>query len=528
MTDPAALYAELSSAFNQREWRQARELSAHLLPLVPRHAGVYYMAGIAHLELQQLPTAVEYLRRATILEPARADFAVQFAKALAIAHMNRDAKAAADRGLTLEPTDANTLDTLGVIYTQVGDYLSAAKAFRRATKMAPAQPSYRYNLATSLVAAGEIKAAEVEIEACLARDPQYWRAHLTLAQLRRWTPDDHHVDRLQALLSKIGDNSADTAALICLNMALAKEYEDLADYSRAFGHLVRGKSAGGANRHYSIARDEALFAAIADSFHAPPRTSSGSTTCEPIFIIGMPRSGTTLVERIISSHPDVQSAGELLNFGMSLKHASGSKAPTLIDVDTIVRARQVDWKKLGDTYLASTRPATGSSPRFIDKLPHNFLYAGFIANALPNAKIICLRRDPMDTCLSNFRQLFAPNSPFFDYSFDLLDTGRYFVLFDRLMTHWQATFPGRIFEVGYETLVDSQEASSRQLLEFCGLPWRDDCLNFENNPSPVATASAVQVRAPIYKSSLKRWKKYGAQLDALRDLLTSSGITISD
>ena len=132
----------------------------------------------------------------------------------------------------------------------------------------------------------------------------------------------------------------------------------------------------------------------------------------------------------------------------------------------------------------------------------------------------------MDTCLSNFRQLFAPKSPYFDYSFDLLDTGRYYILFDRLMAHWRRIFPGRILEVQYETLVDTQESSSRQLLEFCDLPWHDACLHFEDNPAAVATASVVQVRAPIYRSALKRWKKYETQLSGLQDLLIGAGIKL--
>ncbi|MEO7198993.1 MAG: sulfotransferase, partial [Dokdonella sp.] len=185
-----------------------------------------------------------------------------------------------------------------------------------------------------------------------------------------------------------------------------------------------------------------------------------------------------------------------------------------------------DWRKLGETYLTSTRPGTGKKPRFIDKLPHNFLYAGYIAKALPKAKIICLRRNPMDTCLSNFRQLFAPKTPFFDYSFDLLDTGRYYVLFDRLMAHWQRVLPGRILELDYEELVDSQETCSRRLLQHCELPWHDACLQFERNPSPVATASAVQVRAPIYRSSMQRWRHYEAQLTDLRALLRNAGIAL--
>jgi hypothetical protein len=196
----------------------------------------------------------------------------------------------------------------------------------------------------------------------------------------------------------------------------------------------------------------------------------------------------------------------------------------MLDSETIQRARGLDWAALGERYVTSTRPATGRQPHFIDKLPHNFLYAGWIARALPRAKIICLRRDPLDTCLSNFRQLFAPQSPNFGYSFDLLDTGRYYALFDRLMAHWQRVLPGRILEVQYEALVDSQEASTRQLLEFCLLPWNDDCLQFERNAAPVNTASVVQVRSPIYRSSLRRWKKYEPQLGELQSVLAAAGV----
>jgi tetratricopeptide (TPR) repeat protein len=523
MTGAAELYARLTRAFDQRAWQKAQQLADRLLLLAPGHAGVHYLAGMAALQLQQMPAALEYLRKAVVLDPARVDFMVQFAKALTLANRNRDAKIVADRAMTLSPIDPTLQDTLGAIYTQVGDYASAVTAYRQAVTSAPHQAAYHYNLATALLSAGELDASEAEIEACLALDPHYWRAHLSLALLRLQTPADNHVARLQAQLSQTGTNATDTPALVCLHMALAKEYEDLADYPNAFEHLVLGKKAG-ANRDYSIRRDEALFTAITETFPQPRAPAAGCQSEEPIFIIGMPRTGTTLVERIISSHPDVHSAGELLNFGMSLKHLSGTRTTPLIDAETITKARHVDWKQLGEIYLSSTRPGTAHKPRFIDKLPHNFLYAGFIANAFPNAKIICLRRDPMDTCLSNFRQLFPPTSRHFDYSFDLLDTGRYYVLFDRLMAHWQQMFSGRILEVKYETLVDTQEYSSRRLLEFCGLPWHDGCLRFEENPNPVATASMVQVRQPIYRSALQRWKNYEPQLSELHELLRESGI----
>lgn len=526
MADPVQIYAQLTAAFNRRNWSEVRASAAQLLSLAPRHPAVRYMVGIACMELGDLPSAIEHLRLASSLEPASAEFSVQYAKALSLARRGPEAQAVADHALCLAPGDPGTLDTLGVIYTQTGDYAAAAKVFRQAVAVAPEHAPFRYNLATSLVAAGEIDAAEIQLEACLDKNPQHWLAHLTLAQLRRQTPDSQHIARLEACLSEVEAGKGDAEGLMCLNMALAKEHEDLGDYARSFTHLSRGKAAGGLGRTYSIEQDEALFKTIMDSFVEEPIVSDGYASEEPIFIIGMPRTGTTLVERIISSHPDVKSAGEMLNFGMALKQLSGSRGPALIDIPTIIAARDLDWSALGASYLRSTRPATGTTPRFIDKLPHNFLYAGHIARALPKAKIICLRRNPMDTCLSNFRQLFGNKSPYFGYSFDLLDTGRYYLLFDQLMSHWQQTFPGRILELDYESLVDSQESSSRQLLQHCGLAWHDDCLTFERNASPVATASAVQVRKPMFRTSLRRWKHYEKELAELRSLLQDSGIEV--
>jgi hypothetical protein len=240
----------------------------------------------------------------------------------------------------------------------------------------------------------------------------------------------------------------------------------------------------------------------------------------------MPRSGTTLVERILSSHPTVHSAGELQNFGIALKRVSGSATPALLDFDVLTRVRAPDWTALGDEYIRSIQSVAGNRAHFVDKLPHNFLFAGYIARALPNASIICLRRDPMDTCLSNFRQLFAQTSPYYDYSFDLLDTGRYYLLFDKLMAHWERTMPGRILQVGYEDLVDRQEEVTRRIVAHCNLPWNDACLRFEENDAPVATASAVQVRSPMFRTSLRRWKRYEPQLASLRKLLEAGGVTL--
>jgi hypothetical protein len=241
----------------------------------------------------------------------------------------------------------------------------------------------------------------------------------------------------------------------------------------------------------------------------------------------MPRSGTTLVERILSSHPDVHSAGELTLFGTQLCRLAPAGAPARLCPELVAQSHRYDWHQLGLRYVDATRPQTALKPRFIDKLPHNFLNLGLIAKALPKAKIICLRRHPLDTCLSNFREAFAENSAFHGYSFDLLDIGRFYIQFDRLMAHWNAVLPGRILQVDYETLVAEQESTTRKLLAHCELEWHDACLDFQNNPSAVATASTAQVREGMHRHSVGRWEKFRPWLGPLEELLQEAGIDTS-
>jgi hypothetical protein len=198
----------------------------------------------------------------------------------------------------------------------------------------------------------------------------------------------------------------------------------------------------------------------------------------------------------------------------------------MLDADTIERGARVDFAELGQRYIASTRPASGQLLRFVDKMPMNFLYIGFIHLALPNAKIICLRRHPLDTCVSNFRQLFRLNHSYYGYANDLSDIAHYYILFDRLMAHWEEVLPGRVLQLQYEHVVDNQEQQTRRLLEFCGLPWEDACLNFHKNDSAIATASAVQAREPIYSSAKGRWKRYGHKLDDIKRQLEEAGLRI--
>ncbi|MGB5940865.1 MAG: sulfotransferase [Rhodanobacter sp.] len=515
------LMAKSSAALDQGDPHQAGELAAQALRMQPDHPEAHYLAGLAAMALRQLPQALEHLHQAASLQPRHPAYAVQFARALVRAHRSGDALQVANVASALSPQDPLLLDALGTVYTQCHALERAAVAFRRAVALAPGNPVCHFNFATSLIFSGDTAQAESELEACLALAPDYWPAYDMRSRLRRQTPADNHVDALLSLLARTNGNPT---AQLQLQLALAKEYEDLGEYARAFEHITAGKAMNRASRSYSFARDEAIVQALIRAFPEPRPQPPGCLSDEPIFVTGMPRSGTTLVERILSSHPEVYAAGELENFGITLERLSGARSAVMLEPAVIERACHIPWVQLGDIYLSSTRPATSLKPRFIDKLPHNFLYIGFIANALPNARIICLRRNPLDTCLSNFREPFAETSPFHGYSFDLLDTGRYYILFDRLMAHWKRVLPGRVLEVDYETLVTSQETSTRQLLAHCDLPWNDACLHFERNRSPTGTASSVQVRAPIHQGAVRRWKKYEAQLAGLRELLTAAGI----
>jgi Tfp pilus assembly protein PilF len=518
-------YSAAVDALNKGDWKQAQRLSMQLLREVPPHAGVCFVAGVAARELMQIPLALQCLQRAVELNPVRPDYLAQFAQALSQANEPRAAVEIADRAAALQPSDPLSLDTLGFVYSQVHAETKAAGMFRRLVELQPRQARHRFNYATSLIQAGDVDAAERELEACLIANPCEWKAYLSRALLRKQTQVSNHLENLRdALPAAAGDALGE----LCVNMALSKEYEDVGEFQASFKHLLTGKAAFRATRAYSSQTDVALFDAIKDGFRQVCAIAGGDPNEEPIFVIGMPRTGTTLVDRILSSHRDVSSAGELQNFGVQFKRATGSVTSPMLDLDTLGRVRQIDWTRLGRQYVESTRPLTGSRRRFVDKLPHNFLLAGFIAKALPNARIICLRRDPMDSCLSNFRQLFALGSSQYDYSFDLLDTGRYFVEFARLVAFWKDMLPGRILDVGYESLVSNQEAGTRRLLEFCGLDWDPACLDFHKNVAPVATASAVQVRAPMNSESVHRWKRYGSDLTQLKSLLVAAGVEVAD
>lgn len=526
-SDPAEiqrLLNEAVQAYERADYERTVSSAGRVIKLDPKNAHAHHLVGRARLDSGQMQPALEHLNRAVSIQTENAEYVAHFARALVITQRYGVALQVANIAYALTPDDPLTLDMLGGVYMSCNAHERANVLFRRAVAQLPDHANCRFNLAVTAAFLGDFAEAETQFDACIARQSDFWPAYGLRSRTRRQAEQSNHVEDLEALLSA---HANDTDACIHLNSALGKEYEDLGNYAKAFEHLGQGKAAARTRVDYRPEQDSALVDALIKAFPEPVTTDKGYGSDEPIFIVGMPRTGTTLVERILSSHPHVHSAGELMDFGVQLSRLAPKGNEGKLDAAWAARSGHYDWQRLGLVYIDGTRPQTALKPRFIDKLPYNFMYLGHIAKALPKARIVCLRRHPLDTCLSNYREFFAENSSFHGYSFDLLDIGRFYVQFDRLMAHWNTVLPGRILQVDYETLVANPEPVTRQLLEHCDLTWNDACLEFHRNTSAAATASTTQVREPMHRRAVGRWEKYRPWLAPLESLLAEAGIDTS-
>ena len=519
-TSAARGYVEAVAAVNRGDWARAMPLLRSLLDASPDLPHVHYLLSVAALAVGEGEKALTHSHRALELQPDEAGYVLQAARVISQIRSPQQALGVASDAIARVWNDGSLCQQLSAIFARANAYEQAARLSARALELLPGDAATHFNHATTSLFVGDLDAAEKSYQRVLSFAPDHAQAHLGLAQLKKWTREANHIPRL---LARLGEARQDVVRMY-LHLALAKEYEDVGEFAKAFRHLSTGKAVGRTLSRYDARSETTCFRLLTDGWIDAAGQGDGCPNGEPIFIVGMPRTGTTLVDRILSSHSSVQSIGEVLNFPSLVKRASGSRTRPLIDPDTLQRASGIDWASLGEKYVASTRPLTGHRPRFIDKHPHNFLYIGMIARALPQAKIICLRRPPLDTCLSNFRQLFSPASPYHGYSFDLLDTGRYYLQYQRFMQHAEQRLGGRVLWVEYEELVAAQERETRRILDFCQLEWQEECLRFERNVSPVATASVVQVREKLHGDAMGRWRHYSDELQPLAALLASEGI----
>lgn len=414
--------------------------------------------------------------------------------------------------------DAALLQNVAELYMHAGKHEDAHRCFVRAVELDGNNPRYLYNLASSCVAVGELQQAEDLYSRVIEIQPDNFDALHNRSTLRKQTSDDNHIGELEKALQELAPGDAGEASLC---YALAKEHEDLGEDETSFSWLKRGADSRRRQLAYDVQTEVSVMKRIAELFdrNYAERVSGLPERRGPIFVLGLPRSGTTLIERIIASHSSIESMGEIPDFALTLTRLGGSA-----DRDSLLEASVgIDADKLGQGYIASVAGYGSSAPYFVDKSPTNYLYIGLIAKALPGAPIIHVRRHPVDSCLAMYRALFRMGYPF---SYDLNDLAEYYIAYDRLMNHWRTLFPETVLDVSYDELVENQEPVSKHIIAHCGLPWEPGCLDFDKNTAAVATASAAQVRKPIYRDSLARWRRFENELSPLINRLKEAGIAI--
>ncbi|WP_417480223.1 tetratricopeptide repeat-containing sulfotransferase family protein [Maricaulis maris] len=517
-----------AAALGARDYRQAHRLCMSVLQTQGPNAEAFFLLGLLTADHDNHAKAVDILDRAISLDSGDSRFHAHRAKSL-LALQRRDAAAdAAQKAAELGPRDALTFDTIGVVFTRLGDHASAIGLFEAAVRQDGQRAAYHYNLAASRQFAGAFDLAAAGYERTLELEPGHVKALSAVVGLRRQTEADNRLDALEAAFKARDKN--DQEAQLHLGHAIAKTLEDLGRHDEALDWLGRAKAGVSAVRQYDARVDADLFAAAARTSETSPSPAApGWDSDRPVFIVGLPRTGTTLVDRILAAHPAVRPLGELSNFALLAKQMAGTPGPYVMDAATIGATTSIDPKALGQAYEASVAGLAGDAARYTDKMPLNIVWAGHIHRALPNARIICLRRHPLDACLSNYRQLFATSFSYYNYAYELTDCARYYLEFDRLRGHWAASLPAdRYTEVAYEDIVGDLEGEARRLIEHCGLDWDPACLDFHNQAGSVATASSVQVRQPLYSSSIGRWQRHVEALMPVRSILRDGGVIDAD
>jgi tetratricopeptide (TPR) repeat protein len=403
-------------------------------------------------------------------------------------------------------------------YTHLGAHAEADRCAQAARALRPDDLDGLFQAASCALAMGRLEEAETALDELISRQPSDFDAYYNRATLRTQTPQRNHVAAMEAALAPLAGNAPPA-----LSYALAKEYEDLGEIERSFDHLERGAAARRRALAYDVQADVSAMNDIAGQFGGAffARDTEGFADEAPIFVVGLPRSGTTLVDRILSRHARVESRGELNDLPLAVMRAAGR---TPDKAQRIAATAKADMRALGASYVRSVRGGGASAPVFVDKTPLNFLYLGIIARALPSAKIVHLTRHPMASGYAMLKTLFRMGYPF-SYAQD--DIARYQVAYLGLMDHWRKHLGAHVLDVRYEDLVDDQERQTRRLLAHCDLDWDDACLSFNEAVSPIATASAAQVRRPLYRDSLDQWRGVAHRLAPLADHLRAAGVDIT-
>jgi tetratricopeptide (TPR) repeat protein len=554
--NPNIVDAYINCAFSYKmlnAFDSAIEYLSKALKIDENNINTLQALGMTYLDLEDYKSALRYLENCLTLAPKNPNIRISFAVALERAGLDYEATAAYRETCEMDPNNPTALtayanhlllchqfdeaieallkakeltknsplvcDLLGDVYSNMGDLDKALEQYDNALKIEPNRISSLIGKGSLFRELGETQNAIIVSDQIINAHPDSPSGFSLKAQVTRSQPSDGLIENLNRLLEK---NKKESDEEITIHFSLGKVYDDQKLYSKAFEHYLTANSLKSAKHSYIQEEEDKKVDAIIKTFDRKffeDHQGIGVDSGLPIFIVGMPRSGTTLIEQIISSHPSVQGAGEVLFWWQTsrtlplrfkLKKSFPECANELNKKDVI---------KVTELYEETLRRIVGPASlitHITDKMPHNFVQLGLIALMYPNAKIIHTKRNPMDTCLSIFFQSF---NDFHPYSFNLENLGHHYKNYQRLMTHWHDVLPGRVFDVNYEDVTADPERLSRGLIAHCGLDWDDACLSPHKLERAVKTASHWQVRQPIYKTSVERWRRYEEFLGPLVKVL---------
>lgn len=483
----------------------------------------YFLSGLVEKEARRTEQASEAFSRAINLDAGRYDAAIELATQYAVLLRHAEAVELLQRFESRLGNSPLYLDMAANTYSRLGLHAQAWPLYQKANELQPGIDLFQANLAACAVYMGKIEEAKAIYQALLRRHPNHQRNHYQLSRLEK-ARDSTHVEQMQEILNA---TKLPAEKNIFMYYAIGKELEDLEQWQEAFHYYKLAGDAVTSVANYDVDADIEIIDKIigvcnADWLEAGVKASRADDLRRtPIFVVGLPRTGTTLTERIVSSHSQVESANETLYMQLVIRRVSGVDSRENMSPAIIEAAAEKDIGLIANGYLQAVDYRLSDRPMFIDKFPENFLYLGFIAKAFPEAYMIHLRRNPMDACFAMYKQ------SFFKFAYTLENLCRYYVAYDRLRDHWRKVLKNRLIEVEYESLVNDQENQTRILLDKLGLEFEEACLNFEQNKTASGTASAVQVREKMHKRSVKKWKRFEQQLAPLKEQLESEGIDLS-
>ena len=481
--------------------------------LNPQLVGLLGNLGACYTDMGQLKKAFIFLKEATIREPMIAANWSNLGSLMRLFGDGLGAVELTEKALSISPNDPSILNNYGLALDAALRTEDSKEVFRALLKDEPDMLAARMNYAARLVDLGMFEEAGQSYDLIIGDHPTMGEAYRLRGLLGKWKPQDSLIVKMQNLAD---DPQIDDHERIHLNFALGKAFSDLGNVESSMNRYILANKAVRKNLKYSHESQRKLFEDIKQVFDESRMKSleeSGHKSRVPIFILGMPRSGSSLIEQILASHPSVHGSGERNDLGYLLY---GPETPFTFPGDFGREStKAIDFSSLGEWYVRRIASGMEDGKYITDKMPHNFLYIGLIHLILPNALIIHCKRSPKDTCFSCYKNYFSEHHP---YSYDQQELGLYYKLYEDLMSHWHRILPGRIFDLRYEEVIEDPESQVRNLLDYCSLNWDDQCLKFYETTRVVGTMSSSQVRQPIYKDSVQRWRKFESYLHPLFSL----------